>query len=88
MPVASPNLALGMRQGGGGDQVPMRAVRLPAMVLPPRHFVRVGLEAMAADPVMNPELGTAEPAEIRLGPIGRSAVLALVLDEWLTRIIG
>jgi len=58
----------------------MRAVGLATVVLAPRHFIGIGLEAMAAESVMDAELGTAEPAEIRLGPIGRRAILALVFD--------
>lgn len=46
---------------------------------------------MAADPMVYAELGTAEAAEIALGPIGRCPILALVLDaviDPLHRIAG
>ena len=79
MPVSGPIRALRMRERGSGDQIPMRPIRLAAMVFAPCHFVRVGMKLMAADPMMNAGFGSAELAGILLCPIGRRAVLALVL---------
>ncbi len=45
--ITRPGCAFRVRQSGGGYQVPMRAVGLPAMVLPPRHFIRVLLQPMS-----------------------------------------
>ena len=73
MPIASPAGALRMRQRGSGDERPVRAVRLPAVVFPPRTFVRVGVEMPAAYPMMNTELGTAQPREERFGLVGAGA---------------
>ena len=46
------------------------------MILAPSHFGRVGVQALAADPVMHADLGAAQPGEIRLGLVGARAVLA------------
>ena len=72
-----------MREGGGGDQVPMRPVGLPAMVFAPRHFVRVGLEPMPANPMVNAHLGATQAREVALGLIGARPVFALVLDRMI-----
>src|SRR3954452_1285371 len=69
-----------MRQRGGGDQVPVRAVGLPAMVLAPRTFATVGQEMSAADAMVNAELRPAQPREERFGLVGASAVFAQELN--------
>jgi hypothetical protein len=45
------------------DPAPLSAVRDPAIVFPPCAFVRVGLEQMLADPVVNAKLRAAQPGE-------------------------
>src|SRR5690242_14295849 len=80
MPIAGPYRALGVSQGGGGYQVPMRPVGLPAMVLAPRTFAAVGQQMPASYAMVNAELRPAQPREERLGLIGASAVFASELD--------
>src|SRR5947209_10054085 len=81
MPVASPPLAFGIAESGGGDPFPLSAVRDAAVVLAPCHLVGVSLQQMTADPMMNSELGTPETGEIGLGLVGAAAFLALELDR-------
>lgn len=81
MPVVGPGFRLRMRQRGGGNQIPVRPVGLPAMVLPPCAFTAVGQQMPAADAMVDAELRPAQPGEKRFGPIGRSAVFAQELNR-------
>ena len=56
-----------MPQRRPGDPPPLQPVRLAAMILAPRHFVRIGLKMLAADPVVHPVFRPAKAAEPALG---------------------
>ena len=59
MPVAGPYRTFATRERGADDRIPIRAVRLAAVVLPPSCFVRVLMEQVTADPVMLADFGAA-----------------------------
>ena len=53
------------------------AVADPAIVFPPIHLRRVGSQVLAADPVMNTGLGTAQAGEEALGQVRAALAVAI-----------
>ena len=64
MPVAGPYRSLRAGQRRADNRIPVRAVRLAAVVLPPCSFVRILVEQVAADPMVLADLGPAQSREI------------------------
>ena len=73
VPIAGPNRALRAGECGGDDGIPVGAVRLAAVVLPPSCFVRVLMKQGTTNPMMLADFGAAQAAEIalRLKPSAR-----------------
>jgi len=80
VPVAGPYRALRTSQRSADDRIPVRAVRLAAVILAPRRFVCVLMEKVTANPVMLADFGAAQEAEIAFRLIDVRPVLGLVLD--------
>ena len=57
VPIAAPNETLRARERGTDNRIPIRPVRLAAVVLAPCCFVRVLVEKVTADSVMLANLG-------------------------------
>jgi hypothetical protein len=53
------------------------------VVFAPCHLVGVGLQQMPADPVVNTELGAAQPGKVALRLIGTATILAFELDRMI-----
>jgi hypothetical protein len=77
MPIAGSYRTLRASKRSADNRIPIRSVRLAAVVFAPCGFVCVLMEQMAADPVMLTDLGTAQSREIRLGlvPLAPSSAL-------------
>jgi hypothetical protein len=80
MPVTGPYRTFATSERSADDRIPVRAVRLAAVILPPSRFVRVLMEEIAADSMMLADLGAAQPRKVRLGLIHVRPVLGFVLD--------
>jgi hypothetical protein len=63
VPIAGPNRALPASKRGTDDRIPIRAVRLAAVVFAPRCFVCVLIEKMAADPMVLADFGAPQSRE-------------------------
>jgi hypothetical protein len=81
VPIAGPAGALTAPESGTDDPTPLRAVRDAAVIFPPRAFVRVGLEQVAADSMVNAELSAPEPGELAFRLVRAGAVIGLELDR-------
>jgi hypothetical protein len=58
------------------NATPVQAVGLATVILAPRHFVRVLMEVLAADSMMDAVFGPAKPAEPTLGLVHACAIIA------------
>ena len=63
LPVPLPPARYPMRQRRACNQHVEHAIRLPAVVLAPSHFVCVGMEIRAADVMMRADLSPAQPRQ-------------------------
>ena len=80
MPVASPYPALGLRQSGVGDELPVSPVRFPPIIFAPRR--RVLIEKMTAYPMMLTDFGAVQPREVRLRLIDVHPILGRAIAEF------
>ena len=62
-----------MRQGRIDGQPEQRSVRLPAVVLTPRHFPDAAVQIPPADAVVLADLGSAQPRENAFGLVSAGA---------------
>ena len=63
-----------MRQRRARSGQMQRPIGLPPVVLPPSHLSRIGEQILAADVMVLPHLGAAQPAEVALGLVRAGAV--------------
>jgi hypothetical protein len=87
VPVTGPYRTLRVGQRSADHRVPIRAIRLAAVVLPPCCFVCVLVEQVTANPMMLADFCPAQPREIRLGLIYVRSVLSLILDRVIDPIL-